>query len=125
MNPICPYCRTEVGETEGERQDCPGCGTPHHADCFAENGGCTVFGCANAPSDEAKVTVSGTDLMGNVVTRQTAAPTPVRPGPLLGAGYTTFRAPELGGVQAAPAPGVLCRDGGRLAEWSGQLEASG
>ncbi len=74
MNPICPYCRTEVGESEGERKDCPGCGTPHHADCFAENGGCTVFGCVNAPSDEAKVTVSGTDLMGNVVTRQAPAP---------------------------------------------------
>lgn len=106
MNPICPYCRTEVGETEGERTDCPGCGTPHHADCFAENGGCTVFGCAHAPSDEAKVTVSGTDLMGNTVTRRAAAPTPLprpvnRPGLSLGSGFTTFRAPA---VSAEPAP---------------------
>jgi len=109
LNPICPYCRTEVGEAEGERKDCPGCGTPHHADCFAENGGCTVFGCANAPSDEAKVTVSGTDLMGNTVTRQAPVPVPVmRPGISLGSGYTPFRAPASGGVtQAAPeaAPG--------------------
>jgi TM2 domain-containing membrane protein YozV len=109
LNPICPYCRTEVGEAEGERKDCPGCGTPHHADCFAENGGCTVFGCANAPSDEAKVTVSGTDLMGNTVTRQAPVVRPVMgPGISLGSGYTTFRAPALGGVtQAAPeaAPG--------------------
>ncbi len=102
MNPICPYCRTEVGEAEGERKDCPGCGTPHHADCFAENGGCTVFGCANAPSDEAKVTVSGTDLMGNTVTRQAPAPV-IRPGISLGSGYTTFRAPALSVTQAAPA----------------------
>ena len=94
MNPICPYCRTEVEDAEGQRKDCPGCGTPHHADCFAENGGCTVFGCANAPSDEAKVTVSGTDLMGNTVTRQVSAPV-VRPGLSLGSGYTTFRAPAL------------------------------
>ena len=101
MNPVCPYCRTEVGEAEGERKDCPGCGTPHHADCFAENGGCTVFGCANAPSDEAKVTVSGTDLMGNVVTRQAPAPV-VRPGFSLGSVYTTFRAPVLGAEQAGP-----------------------
>jgi TM2 domain-containing membrane protein YozV len=103
LNPICPYCRTAVGEAEGERKDCPGCGTPHHADCFAENGGCTVFGCANAPSDEAKVTVSGTDLMGNVVTRQAPALVPVmRPGISLGSGYTTFRAPAMGVAQSAP-----------------------
>jgi TM2 domain-containing membrane protein YozV len=104
LNPICPYCRTEVGEAEGERKDCPGCGTPHHADCFAENGGCTVFGCANAPSDEAKVTVSGTDLMGNTVTRQAPVLTPVmRPGISLGSGYTTFHAPAMGSTtQAAP-----------------------
>jgi TM2 domain-containing membrane protein YozV len=101
VNPVCPYCRTEVGEAEGERKDCPGCGTPHHADCFAENGGCTVFGCANAPSDEAKVTVSGTDLMGNVVTRQAPVPV-VRPGFSLGSGYTTFRAPVLGAEQPGP-----------------------
>jgi TM2 domain-containing membrane protein YozV len=99
LNPICPYCRTEVGEAAGERKDCPGCGTPHHADCFAENGGCTVFGCANAPSDEAKVTVSGTDLMGNVVTRQ--APV-ARPGISLGPGFTTFHAPVTGVEQPAP-----------------------
>ena len=102
MNPVCPYCRTEVGEGEGERKDCEGCGTPHHTDCYAENGGCTVFGCANAPSDEAKVTVTGTDLMGNVVVRQAPAPAPViRPGFSLGSGYTTFRAPSLSGTPPA------------------------
>lgn len=94
MNPICPYCRTEVGESEGERKDCPGCGTPHHADCFAENGGCTVFGCSQAPADEAKVTVSATDMMGNVVTRQVTPPAS-QPGTSLGAGFTTFRAPAV------------------------------
>jgi TM2 domain-containing membrane protein YozV len=109
LNPICPYCRTEVGEAEGERTECPGCGTPHHADCFAENGGCTVFGCANAPSDEAKVTVSGTDLMGNTVTRQAPAPTSlprpvIRPGLSLGSGFTTFRAPAVSAEQPAPQP---------------------
>ena len=102
MNPVCPYCRTEIGEVEGERKDCPTCNTPHHADCFEENGGCTVFGCASAPSDEAKVTVSGTDLMGNVVTRQ--APVPVaRPAISLGTGYTTFVAPIPSAAQP-PAP---------------------
>jgi len=106
LSPICPYCRTEVGEGEGERKECTGCGTPHHVDCYAENGGCTVFGCANAPSDEAKVTVTGTDLMGNVVVRQAPVPAPtptpvIRPGFSLGSGYTTFRAPSLGGALSA------------------------
>ena len=113
MNPVCPYCRSEVGDAEGERKDCPGCGTPHHSDCFAENGGCTVFGCAHAPSDEAKVTVSGTDLQGNVATRDAAAiPGPgsppanasaVRAGFFLGSGYTTFRAPALDPSASVPA----------------------
>jgi TM2 domain-containing membrane protein YozV len=105
LNPICPYCRTEVGEAEGERKDCPGCGTPHHADCYAENGGCTVFGCANAPSDEAKVTVTATDMMGNVATRQAPAPAPspvARPRISLGAGFTTFHAPAPEPEQPAP-----------------------
>ncbi len=62
MNPVCPYCRTEVGAGEGERLDCPGCGTPHHPECFAENGGCTVFGCSKAPLDEPKISVSGSEL---------------------------------------------------------------
>jgi len=107
LNPICPYCRTEVGERE--RKDCAGCGTPHHPDCFEENGGCTVFGCSNAPSDEAKVTVTGTDLMGNVVVRQVPASAPApagRPGFLLNSGYTTFRAPSLGGAPPATQPGT-------------------
>ncbi|HKV64149.1 MAG TPA: NINE protein [Candidatus Acidoferrum sp.] len=62
MNPVCPYCRTEVGSSAEERLDCPGCGTPHHPECFAENGGCTVFGCSKAPQDEPKISVSGTEL---------------------------------------------------------------
>ena len=52
-----------------------------------------MFGCSEAPADEAKVTVTATDMMGNVVTRQ-VTPTQ-QPGISLGAGYTTFRAPAL------------------------------
>lgn len=59
---ICPYCRTAIAPDSPEQLLCTGCGTPHHADCFAENGGCTVFGCKNAPSDEQKVTLTGSDL---------------------------------------------------------------
>jgi len=100
LNPVCPYCRTEVGESEGERKDCPGCGTPHHSDCFAENGGCTVFGCSEAPADEAKVTVTATDMMGNTVARQV---TPAQPAASLGSGFATFRAPAAGLPPQPPA----------------------
>src|SRR5512133_158344 len=61
MNPICPYCRAEVAGGDN-RIDCPGCATPHHQDCFDENGGCTVFGCSKAPVDEPKITVTGTEI---------------------------------------------------------------
>lgn len=74
MNPVCPYCRTEVGSAAEERLDCPGCGTPHHPECFAENGGCTVFGCSKAPQDEPKISVSGTEL--------NQGPAPIPPAPV-------------------------------------------
>lgn len=99
MNPVCPYCRTEIGSGEGERVDCPSCMTPHHADCFAENGGCTVFGCAQAPVDEPKINVSGLDL---------APPAPPRPAASNGASVLGLglRAPQpvAPGETPPPAP---------------------
>jgi TM2 domain-containing membrane protein YozV len=62
MSAICPYCRTAIETAPEEELLCAGCGTPHHADCYKENGGCTVFGCGKAPSDEQKVSVTGRDL---------------------------------------------------------------
>jgi TM2 domain-containing membrane protein YozV len=59
---VCPYCRTPIEPDSGERFLCTGCGTPHHADCFKENGGCTVFGCSAAPADEQKVSVTRRDI---------------------------------------------------------------
>jgi len=52
----CPYCREVIAGQDIIR--CPSCGTPHHRDCFVENGGCTVFGCESAPTDEPKIRVS-------------------------------------------------------------------
>ena len=59
-----------------------------------------MFGCSQAPADEAKVTVTATDMMGNVVTRQMNAPAP-QPNASLGTGFTTFRAPAVEGLAAA------------------------
>ena len=60
---VCPYCRSKF-VPEDEPVVCEGCGTSHHVDCYAENGGCTIFGCSKAPGDELQVTVlrAGTEL---------------------------------------------------------------
>jgi TM2 domain/Prokaryotic RING finger family 1 len=60
---VCPYCRAAVDAGTAQLV-CAGCGTPHHMDCYNENGGCTIFGCRYAPVEEPKVAVSAPDLMG-------------------------------------------------------------
>ena len=45
----CPYCRFPLKEG-GELVRCGHCHAPHHADCWDENQGCAVLGCAGAPS---------------------------------------------------------------------------
>jgi hypothetical protein len=59
---LCPYCRVAVAESEGSVVICTGCRTPHHADCFEENVGCTVFGCTAAPPAEPKLSIETPDL---------------------------------------------------------------
>jgi hypothetical protein len=59
---ICPYCRGAIEPQEANELLCPACSTPHHADCYGENAGCTVFGCTAAPSEEPKLHLTGTDL---------------------------------------------------------------
>lgn len=68
---VCPYCRCPIDLAAGEQLVCAGCGTPHHRDCYAENGGCTVFGCGAAPPDEAKLSVSGNELSAAVMSGRT------------------------------------------------------
>jgi TM2 domain-containing membrane protein YozV len=59
---VCPYCRVPFGDDGPARIFCTSCGTPHHEDCYQENGGCTVFGCPKAPADDPKLQVSPQDL---------------------------------------------------------------
>lgn len=60
--PVCPYCRATIHAAHEPATICPVCATPHHRDCWEENGGCTVFGCEAAPVEEAMVQVSAEDL---------------------------------------------------------------
>lgn len=41
---LCPYCRDGLGQDD--LVACEACGTVHHAECMAEGGGCSIFGCA-------------------------------------------------------------------------------
>lgn len=60
----CPYCRGPIeADDPAQEKVCDGCGTPHHADCYEENGGCTVFGCSAAPAEEPEMSISRADLM--------------------------------------------------------------
>jgi hypothetical protein len=45
----CPYDQFPIA-SQDEVILCPQCGTPHHADCWRENRGCTTYGCARAPT---------------------------------------------------------------------------
>jgi len=61
VSAACPYCR---GRFEGDCRTkiCQACATPHHEDCFTENGGCSVYGCVNAPRDDPKIIIRLEDL---------------------------------------------------------------
>ena len=59
---VCPYCRTPIVDGgDPPKVFCSGCGTPHHSDCYEENGGCTIFGCTAAPPDEPKVHIGASE----------------------------------------------------------------
>jgi TM2 domain-containing membrane protein YozV len=62
MKMRCPYCGEEMIKGETRSIYCCTCGTAHHPDCWQENGGCTVYGCASAPSEEPKIAVAQADF---------------------------------------------------------------
>lgn len=44
----CPYCRFPI-KAGGGVTECGYCRAVHHDECFGENGGCSVAGCAGGP----------------------------------------------------------------------------
>lgn len=109
---VCPYCRCPVEEPERDSIICPGCGTPHHSDCYAENGGCTVFGCSAAPEEEPKLRISGAylttpELAHGVQTQSKQVARPAPPPPVNGAStlrQTVSPQGNAGSVLFRPAP---------------------
>jgi hypothetical protein len=48
----CPYCHSPL--CAGERAyECADCGSLHHDDCWAEGGGCAIFGCEGGNESQA------------------------------------------------------------------------
>lgn len=60
-NKTCPYCQSKI-KAGADFHVCSYCGTPHHKECWNENGGCTTYGCANNPNTEKKVELQGEDV---------------------------------------------------------------
>jgi TM2 domain-containing membrane protein YozV len=62
MSATCPYCNSAVQPPGETVEVCPACGAEHHAECWEENRGCTVYGCKAAPPDEPKLTLQAADF---------------------------------------------------------------
>lgn len=60
-NKICPYCQSKI-KSDSDFIVCSHCGTPHHKECWDENGGCTTYGCVNNPHTEDKVELASEDV---------------------------------------------------------------
>jgi TM2 domain/Prokaryotic RING finger family 1 len=99
---VCPYCRGPIEADAEQQKVCEGCATPHHVDCYEENGGCTVFGCSAAPAEEPELSISRTDLANAT---RTAAPATSRTlGLALGPPIQTPAAAPPARVKAPPPP---------------------
>ncbi len=49
----CAICQTPVAAGDAV-EACPACAAPYHADCWADNGGCAVYGCSRVPKTEGR-----------------------------------------------------------------------
>ena len=119
----CPYCHepfSSADDSDGaQRVACTGCGTPHHAECFAENGGCSALGCeriaARVPSGAA---LTAEDLRpgwrDRTRPRSVAIPLIVVGFALLTFALATDRFPLLGPLFIALGIGVSLLNGMRL-----------
>ena len=54
----CPYCRFAL-KSGIPVVDCAACSAVHHAECWADNGGCAIVGCAGGPGQAGAFTTPG------------------------------------------------------------------
>ena len=105
---VCPYCRMEI-DSAAESASCEGCGTQHHSDCFAENGGCTVFGCRCAPAEEPKVSIAAPDLAPTPISTgvRPYSPAPPPPPPIPGVPVQPTPEPRVEDLAASVVPSIF------------------
>ncbi len=88
----CPYCQTSL-EAGDAAATCGDCGAAHHGDCWSENGGCAITGCASAPDptlqtaaapsvgapteERLSISLDASSADGLSVTRETVSAAPV------------------------------------------------
>src|SRR5437867_6392692 len=48
---VCAICQSPLGPIEA-MTSCPACYAQYHSECWQENGGCAVYGCAQVPAVE-------------------------------------------------------------------------
>lgn len=96
----CPYCQTPFEGADGVVV-CSACRMPHHRDCWAENGGCTTYGCT--------------------ATRAASPPAALHGGPPF-ADRIVLEPADLAAEPARPAawePGLITQAGQALLRWMG------
>lgn len=108
----CPYCRFPLKEG-ADTARCGSCHAAHHADCWADNRGCAVMGCAAAPaSPAAQIPIPAH------FSAPAAAPPPVAPAPVevtlaQPAGYQPAPPVAPPPINPTPPPAPSERTGGR------------
>ena len=65
----CPYCRFAI-KAGVDVVTCGECGAVHHADCWDDNAGCSIMGCAAAPAEGANTSMASTTLNSHVRRRR-------------------------------------------------------
>lgn len=66
-NKTCPYCQSKIKD-DLDVIVCSLCGSPHHKECYEENGGCTTYGCGNNPTTVKNERQEGVDVGGLTIT---------------------------------------------------------
>jgi hypothetical protein len=102
----CPYCRFPL--KSGIRvESCDICGTLHHTECWAEGGGCSLFGCTgkSAPADPATLARPQEQP-----TRVAEAPHPPPAGPRRQGRKALYAALLVAALAVAALVGVLAFD---------------
>lgn len=74
----CPYCRFALKEGAAVVQ-CGACHAVHHEECFTDNGGCAIMGCAGAATSAASPAAATPPPPPPTATYATAPPPPPPP----------------------------------------------